>query len=1050
VLSGVERGVGALPVEAFYRLVSLSDRMDTLSSRLMAWRWWIVGVVLTGVAVACLFRGFADSGASVALAGMLQLLMLSATIALSLSAIRTAPRVARPIWILVLIGFVLFLAVNAYGLLTDPDHLLRFAQRIAHPEQFGSLSDLVFALAYVPLVIAGLLLVRFTNADRDRASALDALILFVVGVLITSQFIIGPAWVNTGQDPSVLLPYLVNVTIDLAGVSFVARMWFSTTRNAQQWARYLAIAVLAIGLTDLVSLAAKVASNGTPSTGIALPGIGFIVAVAMVGAAALHPSHKVIATLDPLHTTDTRMRTLLTLGLATFTPLLIIVSDSTRTVDADRQLLVPISLVISVLIMVRIGLLLKAYHNVSVRNQIVQAAALENIPNREALNERLPKWVMALIDDIHAESMLVEPGDIWRATPSHVSTFATGDQPTDPNLAVATGYVLPRATRESLTVFARVVGALIERTDARAAFVSMSTERRISELLENSAEAIVIVDNSLGIHYATSALGQFTSTSPHQLTGTSLLSVVAEEDHDAARDLLLKSHVAGRDVRQLRVAAPSGTRLCEFIAVSQTGSSQTVLTIRDITEQRKLQDELARRALYDPLTGLANRDLFRDRLRHALVRHERHGAEFAVLMLDLDDFKEINDSLGHPAGDEMLKIVSERITDTLREGDTAARIGGDEFALVLEDVRTSCDVANVAERLLARINEPIVLEGRELFPAASIGVVASRPTMTVQEAERDADLALYQAKGRGKNQWALFENELHRAAVQRMALISELRTAIERGEIVPWYQPIVELQSGAIAGIEALARWEHPQRGIVSPAEFIAVAEDSGLIVELGMSMLRRSLFELAAMHAANPHLAQLRLTVNLSPRQMLDPALPAKVSAALAESGVKPGQLIFEITEGVLLPDGGVPLDRLEEIRDLGVDVYIDDFGTGWSSLGYLRTMPVAGLKLAREFIEGLPNPSQLGLVTAIHDLATNLALDEIIAEGIETESQRLTLLRLGYRFGQGYLLGRPVPPMELADLLTDMVFAQWSKSGDNNAIQLLPTSESLAIELD
>ncbi len=1028
----------------------LNEAMSEPTGRFTPWRWWIVSVAVVGICVALLGRGTVQSPISLTFAGSLQLLMLASTIVVILTALRTAPRVARSIWVLVLTGFVIFLVVSAVGLIANPDHLLRFAERLAHPETFGSLGDLIFALAYVPLVVAALLLVRFTNADIDRASALDALIVFVVGALVASQFILGPAWEAAGQNPSVILPYAVNVTIDLAGISFVARMWFSTTRNEKQWARFLAIAVLAIGITDLLSLTARVSPEVTVANVGVLPGIGFLAAIAMVGASALHPSRLIVDNVDPLHTTDTRLRTLLTLGLATFTPLLIEVSDDGRVEDSDHRLLVALSLGISVLVMSRIAVLLTAYHRVSLRNQIVQAAALEHIPNRETLNERLPKWVKALTDDVHAEATLLAPGDIWNSPPSHVSTFVTGDQPTNPRLAVATAYVPPRAARESLTVFARVVGTLIERIDARAAFVSMSTERRIGELLENSAEAIVLVDNSFGIHYATSALGQFTSTPPSELTGTSLLSVVVEDDHDAARDLLLKSYVAGRDVRQLRVSAPSGTRLCEFIAVSRVGSSQTVLTIRDITEQRKLQDELARRALYDPLTGLANRDLFRDRLRQALIRHERHGAEFAVLMLDLDDFKEINDSLGHPAGDEMLKIVGERITETLREGDTAARIGGDEFALVLEDVRGASDVAIVADRLLTRINEPIVLEGRELFPAASIGVVASRPTMTVKEAERDADLALYQAKGRGKNQWALFETELHRAAVQRMALVSELRTAIERGEIVPWYQPIVELKSGAIAGIEALARWEHPERGIVSPAEFIAVAEESGLIVELGMSMLRRSLFELAAMHVANPHLAQLRLTVNLSPRQMLDPALPAKVRAALTDSGVRPGHLIFEITEGVLLPKGGVPLGRLEEIRDLGVDVYIDDFGTGWSSLGYLRTMPVAGLKLPREFIEGLPHPSQLGLVIAIHDLATNLDLDEIIAEGIETESQRLTLIGQGYRFGQGYLLGRPVPPIELADRLTHMVFAQWSKSGEHNAIQVVPTSESLAIELD
>ena len=408
------------------------------------------------------------------------------------------------------------------------------------------------------------------------------------------------------------------------------------------------------------------------------------------------------------------------------------------------------------------------------------------------------------------------------------------------------------------------------------------------------------------------------------------------------------------------------------------------------------------------------------------------------MMVDLDDFKEVNDSLGHPSGDAMLIEIASRLTEMLRDSDTAARLGGDEFALLIESVTDSDLVASIANRLIERIQLPFSLEGREIIPRASVGIAYGGCGTTAEELERNVDLALYRAKGNGKGMWAVYEAELHDLALQRLSDVSDLRRALDQGEIEPWYQPIVDLRTHAIVGVESLARWRHPTRGLVSPDDFIGIAEESGQIVRLGQAMLAQSLADFADWKRRMPTTSALRLSINLSPREMVDPDLVDRIQAAMTLTGVTGDSLVLEITEGVLLPGEGATRQQLRAIRDLGIDLYIDDFGTGWSSLAYLRTLPVSGLKLAREFVEVLPLPSEVRLIAAIHDLSANFALDEVVAEGIETPEQHAALLAAGYRLGQGFMLGRPMPAAEMRAHLAQSAIGQWRMAGDVLNVQV------------
>ena len=450
------------------------------------------------------------------------------------------------------------------------------------------------------------------------------------------------------------------------------------------------------------------------------------------------------------------------------------------------------------------------------------------------------------------------------------------------------------------------------------------------------------------------------------------------------------------------------------------GSRRICGFVRDLSERKRFEGQLASQALHDRLTGLPNRVLLRDRVEHALARAGRRGASVALLIADIDRFKLINESLGHDGGDRLLVAVGERLTELLRPGDTVARMGGDEFALLCEDIDGYKDAVSIAARVVGAFEKPFQVQGADMSLTASVGVAVGAVAGPAPELLlRDADVAMYRAKDGGRDRYEVFDETMLVDATERLSVEHDLRRGIAEGQLRLYYQPIVHLDTGAIAGFEALVRWQHPLRGLLPPLEFIPSAEETGLIVPLGRYVLQEACLEAARWGDIHPSGERLRISVNVSAKQLAQPGWSDEVAQILAESGLAPRQLVLEITESVLMDDTDTTAVRLEELRRLGVRIAIDDFGTGYSSLGYLRRLPVDILKIDKSFIDGVAEgPHESALARAVVKLASTLRL-EAVAEGINSRKQLLQLRRLRCPYGQGFYFSRPQPPAAIPRLL-------------------------------
>jgi diguanylate cyclase (GGDEF)-like protein len=443
----------------------------------------------------------------------------------------------------------------------------------------------------------------------------------------------------------------------------------------------------------------------------------------------------------------------------------------------------------------------------------------------------------------------------------------------------------------------------------------------------------------------------------------------------------------------------------------------TVTTHHDITEQRRSEAKIAHMAVHDTLTGLPNRVLLNERLEQALTRVKR-GEMVAAHILDLDHFKHVNDTLGHPAGDKLLRMVADRLRGLLRETDTVARMGGDEFAIVQVAIAAPTDATVLAHRIIAVVSEPYDVEGHQVVIGASIGIaVGPSDGVSSDEIMRNADLALYRAKGDGRGAFRFFEPEMDAQMQARRALECDLRKALPASEFELYYQPVVDLATNKISGFEALIRWHHPRRGLVTPGTFIPLAEETGLIVPLGEWAIRQA----CATAASWP--ANLKIAVNLSPAQFRSPGLLQAIINALAVSGLAPGRLELEITETILLQDSEATLATLYQLRDLGVRIVMDDFGTGYSSLSYLQSFPFDKIKIDRSFVKDIAdNPGSLNIVRAVAALAKGLGMSTT-AEGVETAEQLDSIRSEGCSEMQGFLFSRPIPPDDLEAWLKNTI---------------------------
>jgi diguanylate cyclase (GGDEF)-like protein/PAS domain S-box-containing protein len=564
-------------------------------------------------------------------------------------------------------------------------------------------------------------------------------------------------------------------------------------------------------------------------------------------------------------------------------------------------------------------------------------------------------------------------------------------------------------------------------------------------VFEHSALGIARLDRNARILDANAAFERFFARPLRDLKGRSIGEFAAAEDSASIVTLVAEAAAGALQstAREARFVRPDGKVSWGGLMLSRAGEQRSlglIAVVQDVSERKALEAELLHQAFHDSLTGLANRALFRDRVEHALAHASREAERIGVLFIDLDDFKAINDTQGHAAGDLVLQRVAATLLNATRGCDTVSRLGGDEFAVLLERVNQDEGPEVAAQRIVNALARPIETEpGRTVTVGASIGIAVQKRAEDRDEILRNADVALYEAKSRSRGRWVVYDPAMHAALVDRVTLEADLRAAIERchladrpglektgrfprfgEEPVPQsqislaYQPIVDMESAALTGFESLLRWTHPVRGVISPTIFVPIAEDSGLVLALGRWVLRTACQQASLWNSRRPD-SPLSVTVNLSGRQLQDNSLSIDVESALQESGLPASRLILEMTESVIMQESAAARKRLHELKQIGVRIAIDDFGTGYSSLSHLQQFPVDILKIDRSFLHRMHQGGHdAALVRTIIALAKLLSL-RTIAEGVEDLQQQAQLRELGCDSAQGFLFGRPMGVAEI-----------------------------------
>ncbi len=602
----------------------------------------------------------------------------------------------------------------------------------------------------------------------------------------------------------------------------------------------------------------------------------------------------------------------------------------------------------------------------------------------------------------------------------------------------------------------------LERDGAEQAL--RKSEAQYRTIVEDQTELICCFLQDGTITFVNQAFARAYNKRPDELIGSSILTCVSEEEReDWQMRLASLTQDSPLSVMDRRIMLPGETVhwyqwSTRAIFDGQGNFLEFQSVCLDVTERKAVEGQLEHQAFHDTLTRLPNRALFMDRLNHALARARRSGNLVAVLFLDLDNFKVINDSLGHRVGDQLLIMVSERLQQCVRPEDTVSRLGGDEFTVLFEDVTELRAVTRVADRIAEQLEAPIILgghdqlrtsslEGHEVFITASIGIaVQASIDEHPDDLLRKADVAMYEAKSKGKARYIVYERNMTSRFREHLLLETELRRALERDELRVYYQPIVKLDNGRIAEVEALVRWEHPHRGLVPPSEFITAAEETGLIVPLGRFVMEkacRQVVEWQRQFPSAPGEPPLVVSVNLSVRQFQQPHLVQEITHIVIESGLEPAYLKLELTESVGIDDTGSTSSTLSKLRKLGFHLALDDFGMGYSALSYLKRYPFDTLKLDRTFVAGLGQDREnTAIVHAAVAFAKALSM-RVTAEGIETKEQLIQLFRLGCDQGQGYYFSRPLPPEELSPLLANPPWIKRKKLAGGSVQETLITGQ-------
>ncbi|MFM9370925.1 putative bifunctional diguanylate cyclase/phosphodiesterase [Streptomyces sp. Da 82-17] len=937
-------------------------------------------------------------------------------------------------------------------------------------EAFPTAADACYLAAYPLFAAAFLGLVRYRRADRDLPSLLDALIV-TAGLAL-------PLWVHLVQpvardDRLMGLGHAVSVAYPLADVLVLALLAQLLTPGTEHGARNRSVQLLVLG--TVVLLGTDIAYgilqiNGVWQAGTAFD-TGWVVVHLAWGLAALHPAMAALTSYD--HGRQTLLpppHRLVILGAATLVPPGMLLAEGLSGGARDALVIAAFSAIVFVLVVLRLAGIVVAHRKAVAREQALRSAgaSLVAATNEEQIavscdatvgrllgavsppltgpprGSRRPYGTLFLVDDAespagHLVAAAREPRivpaaelppdveDAFYGLPAVVVCPLTppdrpvGDDP--PGVLLAAGHERQLAEiRGSLEILAAHAGLALERVQLRRQVTRRESEAYFQALVRNASDVILIVDDDDTVRYASPAAD--TVFGEDRLTGRRLPDLVDPRDRDRAAHVLAGLRDGTRPEPHDHWWMPCADgRIEAAVQGSDLRADPTVaglvVTLRDVTEQRQLEQELTQRAFHDGLTGLPNRTLLLERVERALLRGDRESTLTCVLYIDLDDFKLVNDTMGHAAGDQLLTAVGHRLSRTLRRTDTAARLGGDEFAVLMEGVAEAGDAELLAAEVVRELGRPFRLGDDSVSVSASVGVATALDSSDAEELLGHADLALYAAKSAGKRQWRRFQPWLDIRVRKRHELQAALEQAVADEEFAVRYQPVVDLEIGRVVGFEALLRWHLPGRDPVPPREFIPLAEETGQIMALGAWTLARASADMAELQESTDTAHPPFVSVNVSARQFHESGFLHEVGRVLDTVALAPGTLQLELTESVLMRRDERTQGVMRALREYGVRIALDGFGTGFSSFGYLREFPVDVVKIDRTFIADVPHDArQSALVAGIVRIADTLGL-QVIAEGVEEPEQCDALAGMGCGFGQGFLFAGPLTARQGAFLL-------------------------------
>ncbi len=956
---------------------------------------------------------------------------------------------------------------------------------------FPSFADVLYLLTYPFSTSALLIFIWWRTPDRDRRSLIDALIL-TAGLALLAWIYLILHYVHSPQlswlQKSVAIAYPLGDLLVLAMLARLLAPGSARTRTVQ----FLTLGALGVLISDVAYGLIQI--HGTFHNGTVVD-LGWAVLYGGWGAAALHPTMTELTkpvARQPVQVSRVRLTVLM---LASLIAPVVLFIESFRFRGGDLSVIAVFSALIYLLVLSRLSDVAASHGRALGRERVVrqagaslvsaitveQAGAAVRSATDALFGRRGPRgdvllavrtdgtvravatasadpapmgrltdlaegWlplvtgsapILAPVTSLPPHAAAIVPGYDWMLLcPLTLNDRSAGD----PLIGVLAVFGEQRTLADlaaTLEILAQEAALAVDRIMLREEVIRQGNEAYFRTLVQDTSDVILIVDDDRKVRYATpSAASIFGDIA---VEGAYLRDLVADGSRDELADALSRaSATSGLSSRYVdrRITRRDGMAVQVQLRASDLRADPTVaglvLTLRDVTEQRQLEEQLKYQAFHDALTGLPNRLFFAERISQQVAAGRLDGATAGVLFVDLDDFKVVNDTMGHGVGDELLVATAVRLFGLIRECDTAARLGGDEFALLITDAPDSAAVEAAAERIVRAFAEPLVLASGAVLTTVTVGVATTEDGIDTDELLRHADLALYAAKAAGKRQWRRYQPVLSAGLVRRRELQAALEKAVARSAFTLAYQPIVALTTGELAGFEALVRWPHPQWGMMQPDQFIALAEETGQIVPLGSWVLTQAAADTARWRRdlrGDPRQGQasddggvthgLYGSVNMSARQFLAPGFVDSVRRILDSSGLEPGALMLELTESVLLRRDERVVSDLIELKAIGVKLAIDDFGTGYSSLSYLRELPIDVLKIDKSFVDGIAVSEQRrALAEGIVHIARTLQL-EVVAEGIETEVQRDLLIAMGCQFGQGYLLAMPMAAQQAETLV-------------------------------